>query len=84
MWFVLCSLFVLAINFQSTTSLPNGSPLGACESLSPEAGHGGHSQNVADAPFSVVATTNKYSAGDKIGGKLLKEDNFFKFWLLFF
>ncbi|KAK4336967.1 hypothetical protein RND71_043417 [Anisodus tanguticus] len=35
---------------------------------SPEVGHGVASQNVADAPFSVVATTNKYNNGDKIGG----------------
>lgn len=73
MWFVACAVLLLTIHLQPIHSLPNGSPLGACESLSPEAGHGGHSQNVADAPFSVVATTNKYSAGDKIGG------NFFFF-----
>lgn len=67
-WLIIAILLVCSLLVDRSFAYPGGAPLGACESLSPEAGHGAQSQNVADAPFSVVATTNKYKAGDKIGG----------------
>ena len=67
------SFFLLIVIIERCFAYPGGAPLGSCESLSPEAGHGVSSQNVADAPFSVVATTNKYNNGDKIGGILIEE-----------
>lgn len=44
--------FLLLIVIKQCLAYPGGAPLGSCDSLSPEAGHGVASQNVADAPFS--------------------------------
>jgi len=68
------TFFLFVVIIDRCLGYPGGAPLGSCESLSPEAGHGVPSQNVADAPFSVVATTNKYNNGDKIGVEIFQRE----------
>lgn len=48
------SVFLLFVIVERCLAYPGGAPIGSCESLSPEAGHGVSSQNVADAPFSGI------------------------------
>lgn len=48
---------------------PSGAPTEACDSLSPERGHGVASMPVQYAPFTVIAYGNSYRPGDKIPSK---------------
>ena len=49
-----------------THAYPSGAPTEACDSLSPERGHGVASMPVQYAPFTVIAYGNSYRPGDKI------------------
>lgn len=54
---------------KDTSSFPSGAPAEACESLSPERGHGVPSMPVQYAPFTVIAYGRQYRPGEKIPGK---------------
>ena len=52
-------------------AFPSGAPPEACESLSPERGHGVPSMPVQYAPFTVIAYGKNFRAGDKVPGERL-------------
>lgn len=58
-----------AFLLRPTLAFPSGAPPEACESLSPERGHGVPSMPVQYAPFTVIAYGSQYRAGDKVPGQ---------------
>lgn len=61
-------IFVLFLTKESTP-FPSGAPAEACDSLSPERGHGVPSMPVQYAPFTVIAYGRHYRPGEKIPSK---------------
>lgn len=58
---LLCKVYVV-------NGFPSGAPAEACESASPERGHGTSSQPPEYAPFLIIQHSYTYNPGDKING----------------
>ena len=70
---MLLIFFSIGLFISQSYSYPSGAPAGACQSLSPERGHGSYSKPVEEAPFYVVAHGKSFKPGDRIGGELINQ-----------
>jgi len=72
------SILFVILSFSFTTrgtfAFPSGAPAEACDSLSPERGHGVPSMPVQYAPFTVIAYGRHYRPGEKIPIEIIQRE----------